>query len=121
MGKPEPILRVAQLLPACPRKEGAAQAGWPCAGEERRETAGRCLGELVRKMGERVLRTIIPILAEGMQAPKVCTAPLSWAQPEHCADSSLGGCAGLLSQMTGKNRACSWQGLSCHVRAHVVD
>ena len=42
-----------------------------CSGEERRETAGRCLGELVRKMGERVLATIIPILAQGMEAPKV--------------------------------------------------
>ena len=47
-----------------------------CAGEERRETAGRCLGELVRKMGERVLATIIPILAQGMQASKVMI--MSW-------------------------------------------
>ena len=29
--------------------------------------AGRCLGELVRKMGDRVLQQIIPILQQGMQ------------------------------------------------------
>ena len=29
--------------------------------------AGRCLGELVRKMGDRVLQQIIPILVRGMQ------------------------------------------------------
>ena len=49
----------------------SVSACWAGAGEERRETAGRCLGELVRKMGERVLSTIIPILAQGMEAPKV--------------------------------------------------
>ena len=55
-------------------------------GEERRETAGRCLGELVRKMGERVLRTIIPILAQGMQASK---ARLCWHTVGHKALTSL--------------------------------
>ena len=32
--------------------------------------AGRCLGELVRKMGDRVLQQVIPILQQGMQVGK---------------------------------------------------
>ena len=35
--------------------------------------AGRCLGELVRKMGDRVLVHIIPILQAGMASPEACT------------------------------------------------
>ncbi len=35
--------------------------------------AGRCLGELVRKMGDRVLQQIIPILVRGMQDPEAST------------------------------------------------
>lgn len=34
---------------------------------ERRQVAGRALGELVRKLGERVLPMIIPILADGLK------------------------------------------------------
>ena len=47
----------------------------PClaAGEERQQMAGRCLGELVRKMGDRVLQQIIPILVKGMQDPEPST------------------------------------------------
>lgn len=37
------------------------------ASSERRQVAGRALGELVRKLGERVLPSIIPILAQGLQ------------------------------------------------------
>ncbi|OWM67342.1 hypothetical protein CDL15_Pgr000794 [Punica granatum] len=36
---------------------------------ERRQVAGRSLGELVRKLGERVLPLIIPILAKGLEDP----------------------------------------------------
>ncbi|KAG6388178.1 hypothetical protein SASPL_153377 [Salvia splendens] len=36
---------------------------------ERRQVAGRSLGELVRKLGERVLPLIIPILSEGLSDP----------------------------------------------------
>ncbi|KAM0941961.1 putative armadillo-like helical, translational activator Gcn1, TOG domain-containing protein [Dioscorea sansibarensis] len=38
---------------------------------ERRQVAGRSLGELVRKLGERVLPSIIPILAKGLKDPNM--------------------------------------------------
>lgn len=39
------------------------------ASSERRQVAGRSLGELVRKLGERVLPLIIPILSQGLKDP----------------------------------------------------
>lgn len=42
-------------------------------GEDRRTSAARCLGELVRKMGERVLGRIIPILQQHMADPAPST------------------------------------------------
>ena len=39
--------------------------------------AGRCLGELVRKMGERVLTHIIPILQKGMSSEDAATRQAS--------------------------------------------
>ncbi|TVU45340.1 hypothetical protein EJB05_04825 [Eragrostis curvula] len=36
---------------------------------ERRQVAGRAIGELVRKLGERVLPSIIPILSQGLTDP----------------------------------------------------
>lgn len=47
------------------------------AGEERQQMAGRCLGELVRKMGERVLTHIIPILQKGMSSEDAATRQAS--------------------------------------------
>ncbi|KAK2076339.1 hypothetical protein QBZ16_000864 [Prototheca wickerhamii] len=40
------------------------------AAEDSRAAAGRCLGELVRKMGDRVLQEVVPILQQGMQDPR---------------------------------------------------
>lgn len=41
--------------------------------EERRTSAGQCLGELVRKLGDRVLSQIVPILIEGSYSPNPST------------------------------------------------
>ena len=42
-------------------------AGLSAESEDRRQTAGKCLGELVRKLGERVLPEIFPILRDGLE------------------------------------------------------
>lgn len=39
--------------------------------------AGRCLGELVRKMGDRILAQIVPILKQGMTAEEASTRQAS--------------------------------------------
>jgi hypothetical protein len=43
------------------------------AGEDRRACGARSLGELVRKMGERVLHRMLPILRDGMASPVAAT------------------------------------------------
>ncbi|KXZ48792.1 hypothetical protein GPECTOR_25g376 [Gonium pectorale] len=69
---------LGQILPelmnqliACLAAEGA-DAGAE-GGEDCRAAAARCLGELVRKMGERVLGRIVPILREGVSSPSAAT------------------------------------------------
>ena len=53
---------------------------------ERRQVAGRTLGELVRKLGESVLSEIIPILEEGLESQE--------------ADMRQGVCIGLSEVMS---------------------
>ncbi|XP_010470324.1 PREDICTED: eIF-2-alpha kinase activator GCN1-like isoform X1 [Camelina sativa] len=58
---------------------------------ERRQVAGRSLGELVRKLGERVLPLIIPILSKGLKDPDV--------------DKRQGVCIGLNEVMASAGRS----------------
>jgi hypothetical protein len=69
-------LSATPLRPAFPTNA----SNRPCAGEDRRDMAGRCLGELVRKMGDRILSQIIPILRQGMASPEATTRQVSTAQ-----------------------------------------
>ena len=57
-------------------------AGLSASAEDRRQTAGKCLGELVRKLGERVLPEIFPILRDGLE-------------PSRSAQTRQGVCLGL--------------------------
>lgn len=65
---------------------------------ERRQVAGRALGELVRKLGERVLPSIIPILSRGLKDPS--------------ASRRQGVCIGLSEVMAsaGKSQLLSFMG-----------
>ncbi|XP_021281649.1 protein ILITYHIA isoform X2 [Herrania umbratica] len=66
------------------------------ASSERRQVAGRALGELVRKLGERVLPLIIPILSQGLK--------------DHDASRRQGVCIGLSEVMAsaGKSQLLSF-------------
>ena len=48
-------------------------AGLSAENDDRRQTASRCLGELVRKLGERVLPEVFPILRDGLAADAAAT------------------------------------------------
>ncbi|KAK9840722.1 hypothetical protein WJX81_000165 [Elliptochloris bilobata] len=61
---------LAEILPALMANIIASLAA---PGEERQQMAGACLGELVKKMGDRVLAHIIPILQQGITSPEAGT------------------------------------------------
>ncbi len=66
-------------------------------GEERRLVAGRCLGDVVRKLGDRVLPDVIPILRDGVRPP-VYAPGFAEAHPEVVARDAArrrGVCLGL--------------------------
>ena len=65
-----------------PHLMGRLIGGLSSASEDRRQTAGKCLGELVRKLGERVLPEIFPILRDGLD-------------PSRSAQTRQGVCLGL--------------------------
>ena len=46
--------------------------------------AGRCLGELVRKMGDRILAQIVPILRAGMESPQATTRQVGRGRQGPC-------------------------------------
>jgi hypothetical protein len=57
---------LGEILPVIMQRIIAALAS---DGPDQRTTASRCLGELVKKLAERVLPSIIPILQAGLSHP----------------------------------------------------
>ena len=57
---------LGEILPVLMQRIIVALAA---SGADQRTGASRCLGELVRKLAERVLPTIVPILQEGLKHP----------------------------------------------------
>lgn len=50
------------------------------------QVAGRSLGELVRKLGERVLPSIIPILSQGLKDPSASRRQVSYLNKIYLED-----------------------------------
>ena len=57
---------LGEILPVLMQRIIVALAA---SGADQRTGASRCLGELVRKLAERVLPSIVPILQEGLKHP----------------------------------------------------
>ena len=57
---------LGEILPTLMQRIIVALAA---SGADQRTGASRCLGELVRKLAERVLPSIVPILQEGLKHP----------------------------------------------------
>ena len=57
---------LGEILPVLMQRIIVALAA---SGPDQRTGASRCLGELVRKLAERVLPSIVPILQEGLKHP----------------------------------------------------
>ena len=74
-----------------PRLMNRLIAGLSAESEDRRQTAGKCLGELVRKLGERVLPEIFPILRDGLD-------------PGRSAQTRQGVCLGLAEVLSAARK-----------------
>ena len=66
-------LRTPPCLLALPQYPPQVISSLASDSEDRRTMAARCMGELCRKMGERVLARIVPILKEGIKSPEGAT------------------------------------------------
>ncbi len=80
------------LRETLPALLSALIGGLSSGDEEREEACGKCLGEMVRKMGDRVLPTMVPLLRAELTAPGASPA------------QRRGVCAGLSEVVSSANR-----------------
>jgi hypothetical protein len=73
------------------------------------QVAGRSLGELVRKLGERVLPSIIPILSQGLKDPSASRRQVSYLNKTCLVDNFFFSEKGLFPNSINMNGNISTQ------------